>query len=327
MLKEESFLKVFNSEQEIVDYFDGVLVQNVVAVSKTFAKVLPKWSQVEVKLFFSIIERINWRKSNNGNVVVLSNIDLRKRIGWTESDNLRQFSKYVFATLKHMKSVGDIEIKNLSYENDSIYIQGSLFYHVEGNQDYTLIVLNPKFMPLFENLIKTKNYFTYWVSDIYKLRSKHAQNFYFELIEKSKKFGADIEEVDFTTKQLKNVFGLDKDSYMDKDGFNRSKFEKRTLDKAIEEIINSKLIDLVPYEDGKYYVKTKNGKKVDKYKFQYRVKAEVLKAVDGAYWYDNEAFARQKDLNDKARKALEEKGEKIYMTPLMGEDFRSIDFS
>lgn len=302
-------MKRFKSEKEAIDYFDGALAQNVVAVSKSFAKVLPKWSQVETKLFFAMLEKINWRKPDNGNIVVLKNKDLLKRLDWKDSSDLKDFSTYLFKTLKHMRTVGDIEIKNLKHEDDLINVSGSLFYHVEGNKDYTLVLFNHKFMPLFENLLKTKNYFTYWIADIYQLNSKHAQNLYFELIEKSKNFGKGVEKVDFSTKQLKNMFGLSKEAYMSTSGFQRTRFEQRTIDKAVEEIQKSKLIKLIPFEDGKYYFKKKENGKVDKYIFQYEIKREIFKTVEGSYWYDRDSFAEQKKLNEKAREILEERGE------------------
>lgn len=308
-------MEKFNSNKDIIDYFDGVLVQNVVAISKSFAKVLPKWSQVEVKLFFAMLERLNWRDPDNGNVVVLRNEDLHKRIGWHEhgSGNLRQFSKYILKILDQMKISSNIKVQDINRKTgDKTTISGLLFYHVEGNTEYTVVVFNSKFMRLLENLLKTQNYFTYWISDIYALRSKHAQNLYFELIEKSKNFKGEEQSVDFTTKQLKNIFGLTKESYMDKDGFNRSKFEKRTIDKAIEEILNCKLIELIPFKDGKFYQKIKNGKFVDKYNFKYRIRKEVLDEKNGSYWYDKKAFIEQKRLNEEETVKLVEKGIKIY---------------
>ena len=41
----------------------------------------------------------------------------------------------------------------------------------------------------------------------------------------------------YTTKQLKEMFGLSKDDYCKKDGkFNRTEFEKKTIEVAIKEI-------------------------------------------------------------------------------------------
>ena len=41
----------------------------------------------------------------------------------------------------------------------------------------------------------------------------------------------------YTTKQLKEIFGLSKDDYCKKDGkFNRTEFEKKTIEVAIKEI-------------------------------------------------------------------------------------------
>ena len=71
--------------------------------------------------------------------------------------------------------------------------------------------------------------------------------------------------IDYSTKQLKMMFGLSKSDYMRKnDSFNRSEFEKKTINKAVDEINKkSKCIKNLTYK------KVKKGSRIQYYLFTY----------------------------------------------------------
>ena len=83
--------------------------------------------------------------------------------------------------------------------------------------------------------------------------------------DKWKMSNADFMGIDYSTKQLKDMFGLPKEAYIATNGnFNRTLFEKKTINKAIEELNNKcKCIKNLKYDKIK-----KNGR-VQYYKFSF----------------------------------------------------------
>lgn len=70
-----------------------------------------------------------------------------------------------------------------------------------------------------------------------------------------------------TTKELKELFGLALEHYVQNGKFNRANFERRTINLALEEIsLKTNLIVL--------YVKNKEGNNVVNYNFSWRFKTK-----------------------------------------------------
>ena len=53
------------------------------------------------------------------------------------------------------------------------------------------------------------------------------------------------------------------------------------------------------------YEKLKVGRKVDRYKFKYRINKTLLNAEKGAYWFDSEIFSKQNKVNKKFENSKE----------------------
>ena len=83
--------------------------------------------------------------------------------------------------------------------------------------------------------------------------------------DKWKMSNVDFVGIDYSTRQLKDMFGLSKESYMNRDGFfNRADFERYTINKAIKELNEKcRCINNLKYEKVK-----KNGR-VQYYKFSF----------------------------------------------------------
>ena len=113
--------------------------------------------------------------------------------------------------------------------------------------------------------------------DIFQMSSSYAVRLFIDLQYHSS-HGGEICRRFYTTKQLKDIFGLPKDAYCrDYDdvtdtfkAFDRTNFEKKVLKPATKGVNMSNAIQLVPYEDGKLYKKVKEGRRVKGYEVQPR---------------------------------------------------------
>lgn len=97
------------------------------------------------------------------------------------------------------------------------------------------------------------------------------------LKDKWKLTNVDYLGIDYSTRQLKMMFGLSKDDYVKKDGhFNRTTFENRTIDIAVKDINEkSKCIQNLRYE------KVKKGNRVQYYLFTFNY-TDPQKVVEDA---------------------------------------------
>lgn len=240
-----------------------------------------------MKLFFLLLEHMNWRVPNNSPVITVENEELKKRLG-RKDKNASSFASYIRRQLKEMRSA-KIRLPSSYYKNQ--YCKEFLLTDFHVNKTYVSITLNSHFLQHFSDLIPSKQYVTYWIPDILGFHSKYSIYLYIALRTMQKYVkGAKITgitEVDFGTRQLKTLFDLTIDDYMRwKSGervFDRFAFEKRTIKVALDEISQSKLIQILPPEKNApgetcdLYRKTRNGKNVSKYYIRFRVREEILK--------------------------------------------------
>ena len=135
--------------------------------------------------------------------------------------------------------------------DDEVWNDGFLFYKCRTTKKKIYIYVDDEYIPL---LIKLQPGFTRLLSDdAISFKSKFSMILYQQLMRLNNKgdYG-----VGFTTKELKMIFGLSKDDYVTKGHFDRSAFERRTINVAVKDINEkSKCIQNLRYEKRK-----KNGR-------------------------------------------------------------------
>lgn len=170
-----------------------------------------------------------------------------------------------------------IESTKFEFGPNESFVSGFMFYHVDARGSSYKVKVNDAFLPALSQL---KGNFTKLLTrDMISFKSNHSHALYQFLMSFS-----DRKEVDFTTKQLKNLFGLSENDYMRKNGsFDRKNFEKKTIETALNEINDKgKSITIFKQLDSKgktalyrkSYKKDKNGNEtrfVDKYVIRYMV--------------------------------------------------------
>lgn len=250
------------------------LNNSLVAISKSLAKTQMCWTVEQKKLFTMCLTKIAWGKSGNNNVVELNKREVIEALGLKiDSHNQSTYLRKAFQELARNSEVHwtDPEDKNV-WEDDFLITRrrstrGSIF-----------VTFNPYFMPHIENL--AKSYITFLSDDIYNFKSK----FTFALFEELR-LHCDTRRTNYrtySTKELKDLFGLSKDDYMSGGRFDRYNFEKRVLDRAIEEINQSKMMSIYPSignhitKSGtmKLYEKIKKNGSIVGYRFKYVVRTK-----------------------------------------------------
>lgn len=171
-------------------------------------------------------------------------------------------------------------IDNSIVKLKSLYSREYFIEHIiiseKGNHNTTEIKLNPKFMPHLEKLYKLASetnipFLTMLSDDLLSFKSSYSQPLFMELRRCSRSGGC-INEHKITTRNLKYLFGLDETAYVNKNGrFDRHGFEKRVLIPALEGILKTKMIDIIPDEKGNLFGKEKYGKTFHSYVFKYKV--------------------------------------------------------
>lgn len=266
-------------------------IQAAIALGKPLAKSLPRMGKVQMKLFFAMLEHIDWRGDAPGNnIVILDNQLVKSRLGWNMKSDAAA-AKRVRDGLKGM--VRDCMAASPADENAQKTVP--LILDVYGNKCYTAVAVNPAFISQMSNLAACKDYFRFDIGDIMGFKSQYSIYLYMELRRRQKYSRSlpAITEVRFSTKGLKDAMGLDFGSYTDRNRpeghFDRPHFEKDILEKPLEEISQSHMIELYPPEKGiggtaqKWYRKTKWEGNVKYYYIRFRVREEIFRTEYGSH--------------------------------------------
>lgn len=222
---------------------DPLHIQTTVAIGKTLLKGLPRMKHVKMKLFFVLLEHINWRELNtdwqeftDGTIIVIDNQLVKKRLGWniekdaTVASRVRNYFKEMvteciitiqteeetkkkiplFLGVYGNKTEGDTEKKI------------PLFLDVYGNKNYTAVAINP----IFRNQIIVprlcgEQYFQFNLEDIMGFHSLYSIYLYMELLRRQKYYTDDLDtfhvackkDPGFSTKSLKGIMGMDIKKY------------------------------------------------------------------------------------------------------------------
>lgn len=258
--------------------------ERMVAVSNIFARARKNMSVAEQKTFVLALSQLEWTKAPNeqSNIVHIDKKTLQSVLGY-KSDST-DISENIWREIKDLAPHSHIEIAD---RDKDIYDSGMFITRISrrSNWSYYRIKFEEEYFPLFTGL--NEKYITMWSMDIFQMKHKRSMHFY-ELLRQMSfdryEVGNNLYTYGWGIKALKEMFDIPKEgkgSYMrstKNGGFNRSEFEKKILDPICEDLMKCKMIQLVIQENGKPYVKVKNGKSVQGYQFYWMLSQRPLLA-------------------------------------------------
>lgn len=229
-----------NQKNETYQFPDNDLHNQIIAMDNELAKQATNFTIEEQRLFYITLASI--KPNQKTSIIEIDKKAVLDMLGLKSQDKyscLRpMFTKMI---KKSLILSGDDEIWN----------DGFLFYKCRTTKKKIYIYVDDEYIPL---LIKLQPGFTRLLSDdAISFKSKFSMILYQQLMRLNNKgdYG-----VGFTTKELKMIFGLSKDDYVTKGHFDRSAFERRTINVAVKDINDkSKCIKNLRYEKRK-----KNGR-------------------------------------------------------------------
>ena len=255
------------------------VVDEMTAVSRSLAKTQINWSPEEKKLFIMCLTQINWAKGGNSNVIELDKREIIEALGIQIDAHLQ--SHYLREAFR--KLARDSEVHWTDPNDKEIWSDDFLILGRRSTRGKIFVTVNPVFMPHLENLVKNTPYLTIWSTDVYGFKSRFSFALFEELrLRYDARYTTNYRT--YSTKQLKDLFGLGKDDYMrpkEKGGFNRNLFEKRVLDVAVSEINRTQMMQILPNgtnSKGKplCYKKAKKNGFVTGYEFKYFLKTRIM---------------------------------------------------
>lgn len=210
-----------------------------------------KFTLEEEQLLMCVLSQLN-PYGKNPETIYVNKIDLFKKLGLESTTRYRELKeRFRNMTGKMWVDIRD-ENKNERW--------GWIITGVKSDykSEFFEVKLNDMFMPYIQELVN--HYTKLSLDSIVQFDSKYSLDLYKYLSSWKDK---DWDQFRYlSTKQLKDLFGLTKDDYVYNGKFNRTRFEQRTLDVAIEEI--NRKTDL-----GVAYHKHKKGNRVQAYVFEY----------------------------------------------------------
>lgn len=229
-----------NPKNETYQFPDNDLHNQIIAMDNELAKQATNFTIEEQRLFYITLASI---KPNQKSSII--EIDKKAVLDMLGFNSQNQYSRLRPMFTKMIK-------KSLILSgDDEIWNDGFLFYKCRTTKKKIYIYVDDEYIPL---LIKLQPGFTRLLSDdAISFNSKFSMILYQQLMRLNNKgdYG-----VGFTTKELKMIFGLSKDDYVTKGHFDRSAFERRTINVAVKDINEkSKCIQNLRYEKRK-----KNGR-------------------------------------------------------------------
>ena len=234
------------------------LDNQIIKMSNILARKTPKHSknkesltQTEQRLFYMALAKAN--TIDEKGVVKLKKTEVFNKLGINDTNMWSRYKEFFKAM--QMKTYYDFDYSEDEFE------AGFLIYKVQATKNFFHIWFDISYIPLLKSVDK---YTTMFFDDIMKFESKHTAPLY-QRIRSLNEHPKYSNYFDFSTKELKDMFGLTINDYVNSNGkFDRSNFEKKTLNKAVEEI-NSKaaLVKNVTVE------KHKKGNKVQFYRIKF----------------------------------------------------------
>lgn len=268
-----------NQKDETFQFPDNDLHNQIISMDNELAKQATNFTVEEQRLFYITLASI--RPNQKSNIVEIDKKAVLDMLGFkSQNQYSRLRSMFTKMIKKSLILSGDDEIWN----------DGFLFYKCRTTKKKIYIYVDDEYIPL---LIKLQPGFTRLLSDdAISFKSKFSMILYQQLMRLNNKgdYG-----VGFTTKELKMIFGLSKDDYVTKGHFDRSAFERRTINVAVKDINEkSKCIQNLRYEKRK-----KNGR-VQGYVFFF----DYTDPNEFRTTYNSDKESSSKEVSDKDVKEL-----------------------
>lgn len=225
-----------NQKNETYQFPDNDLHNQIIAMDNVLAMKSTRFTVEEQRLFYITLASIKPNQKSN-----IIEIDKKAVLDMLGFKSQAQYSRLrgMFKKLAHASWI--------EFGDNEIFDDGFLFYKCKSTKRKIYIYVDVEYIPL---LIELQPGFTRLLSDdAISFNSKFSMILYQQLMRLNNKgdYG-----VGFTTKELKTIFGLSKDDYVTKGHFDRSAFERRTINVAIKDINEkSKCIQNLRYEKRK----------------------------------------------------------------------------
>lgn len=223
-----------------------------VVLSNQLARQKSQFTLEEEKLLFCVLSHLDpYRK--NPEKLEINKQELFEKLELTSSTRYRELkSRFQSMAGKTWVDIRDDKGETYGFVITSVFS--------DFRSDVFEVDLNPRFMPYIQEL--ASHYTQLELDSIVQFDSKYSLILYKYL--SSWKDGNWEHYRYLTTKQLKDLFGLEENDYMRKNGtFDRYNFEKRTIDTAIDEI-NAKVPNILID-----YSKKKRGNRIQAYIFEF----------------------------------------------------------
>lgn len=249
-----------------------------IKIHNEMARTLARFSEPEyAKLFLISLGKL---LESNDNIAHINKVELFDKLNITDEQRYTRF----FKMLKEMRKRTEYDIV-IDEDNE---ISGNIISRIERNKSNYNVVFDDKMAPILKEL---KGHYTmYYINSILTFNSSFSISLYNYLMSWEDKKEV-INKRYLSTKQLKELFGLSESDYMRKDGtFDRSNFEKKTIHKAVEEIVKSGAINIYWYK-----AKHRLTKQVVAYVFEYVVFDNYEKVVPG-YEFTKGHYGKKEDI-------------------------------
>lgn len=230
------------------------LENQVIAMSNILAEKSTRFSIVQQKLFYICLASLK-HGTNSKNEVEINKQELFNYLDIEKENNRYIRIKKDFEQLAHNSFV--------EFDTTDGFSQGFLICNIRLSKNSFFVQFNDYYLPLVQEL--ANNYVRLLDDDVVSFNSKFSMMLYQHLMkDKWKLTNPDFLGIDYSTKQLKMIFGLSVDDYVQNGHFNRADFERRTVNKAVKEINEkSKCIQKLRY------VKVKKGNRIQCYLFTF----------------------------------------------------------
>jgi len=227
------------------------------------ARMNSKFTLEEEKVMHLVISQIK-PYEKNPNIFKLSKLDFFNKLELESKNRYPRYRQLIQGLIKKTF----VEITDIDGEELMGVVVTASKWHKK--QSFFEIEISKMFMPFLEQLVR--DYTQVNLDTILKFNSKHTLNLYKWLCSWSDDKVLTKGSRYIMTKDLKELFGLTKEAYVQNGKFNRADFERRTVNPAIEEI-NSKSNLTV------YYRKNKKGNRVLNYNFSWK-NMQIVKSLE-----------------------------------------------
>lgn len=256
---------------------DNSLENQVIAMSNMLAEKSTRFTIIQQKMFYVCLASLKLNKNSTKtdeklerkgqNEVGINKQELFEYLSITNDNNRWTRVRNEFKKLASNSYI--------QFGNDEEYADGFIICGVRSTKYNIYVRFDTYFLPLVEEL--ADNYVRLLDDDVVSFDSKFSMMLYQNLMkDKWKLTNPDFLGIDYSTRKLKMMFGLSIDDYMRDGHFDRYNFERKTINKAVDEINKkSKCIKNLTYR------KVKKGSRIQYYLFSYHY-VDPQKVVEDA---------------------------------------------